>query len=66
MNSLILAAALLGAPQCAGGQCAILPAQPVRTVVRAVTTRQPVRTFFRSRRPVRRLVGAVLRPRCCR
>jgi len=76
MNTLILAAALLGTPQCADGQCTIQPVrtvvravvthQPVRRAVRAVAQRQPVRRFFCKRRPVRRLVGAVLRPRCRR
>lgn len=68
MNSLILCAALMGAPQCEC--CRVQPvrtvvratvrvvrARPVRRVVRHIHHHQPVRGFFRTHRPVRRLIG---------
>ena len=54
MNSLILVAALVGAP--CDGQCR----RPVRNIVAAVVDRKPVRSLVGrvlERRPVRRLVG---------
>ena len=53
MNSLILVAALMGAP--CEGQCR----QPVRNLVAAVVDRKPVRSFASrvlERRPVRTLL----------
>ena len=40
------------------------PGQPVRNVVRFFHNRQPVRTFFREVRPVRRVLGFIFGRRC--
>jgi hypothetical protein len=38
--------------------------KPLRRVAKAIKHRKPVRTFFRTRKPARRLVGALFCRRC--